>query len=266
MFAKMTSSALVRDLRAESRELGQSWLALQDEVEQLERHKNLLRHEWQDLEEERERAEKERQRFEDLVAQEWFPAGLDDEEVQLHRRVVGLNVGGQKFDLDAKMLLQDRFSLLAATCLPEEESTLVPDDDGYFFFDRDWFIFRHIVNFLQDGTLPKDPVRLRELHREAAFYCLGNLQREIQVALAELDPPDAGHGGEDSSADAESQSACDDSGSQSKTVGLSGYLHSSLWADGQQPRPGQLRRQPRQTLVAPELPDPFGFTSRGVAL
>ena len=92
MYSEVESATLVRDLRAESRTLGQSWLSLQDEVDQLERHRQLLRHEWKDLEEERERVSKEKERFEKLVQQEWFPASIDTVDAD---RIVRVNVGGQ---------------------------------------------------------------------------------------------------------------------------------------------------------------------------
>jgi len=182
------SSMFVRDLRAESRALGLAWESLRDEMDQLERHKGLLMNEWKDLEEEKERLDRDRARFEEAVKQEWFPSTMDDPRVR--DRVVRLNVGGQIFEITARLLLQDRFSLLAAACLPETQSILKPDKDGCFFFDRDWFLFRHILTYLQTGNLPRDAFRLRELYNEAGFYCLGSLQRKIQIVLAEMKQPD----------------------------------------------------------------------------
>jgi len=150
MYPTTKSTKLVRDLRAESRTLGQSWLSLQDEVDQLERHKVLLKQEWDDLEEERDRLEKETERFEKIVTQEWFPVSIT--APHLADRVVKLNIGGQIFEITAALLLKDRFSLLAAACLPEEESILRPEADGFYFFDRDWFLFKYILTYLQNGV------------------------------------------------------------------------------------------------------------------
>lgn len=49
---------------------------------------------------------------------------------------VVLNVGGQKFQTTAGVLCRDRFSLLAAICTTTPPIT--PDDNGDFFFERDW--------------------------------------------------------------------------------------------------------------------------------
>ncbi|GBG30653.1 BTB/POZ domain-containing protein KCTD5 [Hondaea fermentalgiana] len=231
------SSALVRDLRAESRALGQAWASLQDEVDQLERHRALLKHEWKDLEEERERLDKERQRFEKLVSQEWFPTGIDAPKVK--DRIVRVNIGGQIFEITARLLLKDRFSLLAATCLPPEDSILRPEDDGCFFFDRDWFLFRHVLAYLQSGTLPEDELRLRELHHEAGFYCLGSMQRNIQTVLADM------------------QRKTEDVFGKSSRTSSAPLEHTARASDV---RVKNSRRE--SSLVAPELPDPFGFTSK----
>jgi hypothetical protein len=243
MMADVQSSTLVRDLRAESRSLGQAWLALQDEVEQLERHRSLLRHEWKDLEEERDKLGKERERFERLVQQEWFPANIETVNAD---RVVRLNVGGQVFEITAKLLLRERFSLLAATCLPDEESILRPDAQGCFFFDRDWFLFRHVLAFLQSGTLPKETPRLRELHQEAGFYCLGAMQRAIETVLADM---------ANAKPDAVDQ--------------VTGSMYAAALSSGDAVKYAAARaseRRRKDSLVAPPLPDPFGFTKKSTKL
>mmetsp|Transcript_13743 Transcript_13743/g.26631 ORF Transcript_13743/g.26631 Transcript_13743/m.26631 type:complete len:253 (+) Transcript_13743:163-921(+) len=239
-----SSAALVRDLRAESRAIGQAWASLQDEVDQLERHRTLLKHEWKDLEEERERLDKERQRFEKLVSQEWFPTSIDAPKVQ--DRIVRVNVGGQIFEITAKLLLKDRFSLLAATCVPPEDSILRPEEDGCFFFDRDWFLFRHILAYLQSGALPQDELRLRELHHEAGFFCLGSMQRQIQTVLADMhrETEDLYPGITSVPAPARRKS---NSKTSSNTASQDPSAHGA----------------PKEvSFAAPELPDPYGFTSR----
>lgn len=47
-----------------------------------------------------------------------------------------LNVGGQKFQTTAGVLCRDRFSLLACIC--KTSSPITKDEDGAFFFERDW--------------------------------------------------------------------------------------------------------------------------------
>jgi flagellar biosynthesis GTPase FlhF len=102
--------------------------------------------------------------------------------------VLKLNVGGQVFDIAAKHLMKDRFSLLASVCT--RSRAIRPDaggggGGGAFFFDRDGLIFRHIYQFLLDGTLPQSMATLRELHYEAAFYRLALLRYAVETRFNE---------------------------------------------------------------------------------
>ena len=94
---------------------------------------------------------------------------------------VKLNVGGQVFEIAAKHLVVDRFSLLANVC--RKEPVIEMGEDGSFFFDRDWWIFRHIYLFLLDGTLPTSVATLRELYYEATFYRLSLLRYAIETRI-----------------------------------------------------------------------------------
>ena len=94
---------------------------------------------------------------------------------------VKLNVGGQIFEIAAKHLIVDRFSLLANVC--RKEPVIEVGEDGSFFFDRDWWIFRHIYLFLLDGTLPTSVATLRELYYEATFYRLSLLRYAIETRI-----------------------------------------------------------------------------------
>ena len=65
---------------------------------------------------------------------------------------------------------------------------LKKEPDGSYFIDRDGIHFRHILNFLRDGqvdaeTLPKDPVTLKELLREAKYYQLANMVAYLEETL-----------------------------------------------------------------------------------
>ncbi|CAM9913103.1 unnamed protein product, partial [Chrysoparadoxa australica] len=89
-----------------------------------------------------------------------------------------LNVGGQLFETTAEVLCRDRFSLLASLC--KKKSPIQPDETGVFFLDRDWWVFRHILQFLRDGSLPQQEGLLEEMHCEASFYRLNSLRRAIE--------------------------------------------------------------------------------------
>ena len=224
----------VRQLHDDGSALGREWDRLARDVDSLDEHRKSVRQEWLDLEHERERLREERKTFEDLVEKEWFtlPRARFEERSE---EVVKINVGGQVFETAAGILLRDRFSLLAAVC-QQEEGRLVPkDDDGCFYFDRDWWLFRYVLNFLRDGTLPEQEELLRDLHYEASFYCLTSMQRSIEVVLAERTLLEEG--------------------------GVDAFRGSS--SRGLRLNPSRsYRYRPTHSLAAAPLPDPFGFTKR----
>ncbi|CAM9618362.1 unnamed protein product, partial [Phaeothamnion confervicola] len=93
-----------------------------------------------------------------------------------------LNVGGHIFETTAGVLCRDRFSLLAALC--RTKPPIERDHSGAFFIDRDWWVFRYVLQFLRSGALPSDAVLLREMHAEAVFYRLSTLRRAVQAQAA----------------------------------------------------------------------------------
>ncbi|CAM9521755.1 unnamed protein product, partial [Choristocarpus tenellus] len=72
-----------------------------------------------------------------------------------------LNVGGHLFETTAGVLCRDRYSLLSGLC--KSTPLIAKGDDGVFFLDRDWWIFRFILQFLRSGNLPFDNMLLREM-------------------------------------------------------------------------------------------------------
>jgi hypothetical protein len=91
---------------------------------------------------------------------------------------IGLNIGGQLFEADVATLTRDPYSVLAACC--REKPVISPNADGIFFFDRDWWLFRHILAFLRSSALPNELETLKELYVEASFYRMESLQRAIE--------------------------------------------------------------------------------------
>lgn len=91
---------------------------------------------------------------------------------------IGLNVGGQIFETTAGVLTRDPYSILAACC--RVNPPIKPNEDGVFFFDRDWWLFRHILTYLRSNVLPNELETLKELYQEASFYRLESLQRSIE--------------------------------------------------------------------------------------
>ena len=119
--------------------------------------------------------------------------------------------------------------------MPRARGKLIPqDDNGYFFFDRDWWLFRYVLNFLRDGTLPEQEGLLRDLYYEASFYCLTSMQRSIEVVLAE-------------------RRLVEEKGTDAVDL---------LRSVNRFPRHGT---RSRHSLASAPLADPFGFTKRKTA-
>jgi len=95
-----------------------------------------------------------------------------------------LNVGGQVFQTTCGVLTKDKFSILASLCT--QSPPLEHDEDGCFFLERDWWVFRYILQFLRNDTLPRDSGLLEEMYTEASFYRLNSLRRAIEVRASTL--------------------------------------------------------------------------------
>jgi hypothetical protein len=106
---------------------------------------------------------------------DWVPDVLKEPEEE-HKLI---NISGLMFEAPVSVLRRDKDSLLAQLC--SAEPPMLPDPDGFFYFDRDWWLFRYILNFLRDGSLPDDRALLVQLYREAGFWHL----HEMQVAIEE---------------------------------------------------------------------------------
>jgi hypothetical protein len=93
--------------------------------------------------------------------------------------LVNLNIGGQLFEITVDILTRDPFSILAACCRvkPLFQKS---EDNKTIYFDRDWWIFRHILTYLRSNILPNEIETLKELYKEASFYRLESLQRSIE--------------------------------------------------------------------------------------
>ena len=53
-------------------------------------------------------------------------------------------------------------------------------EDNIIYFERDWWLFRYILSFLRDGTIPNETSLLIALYREANFYNCLQLQYAIE--------------------------------------------------------------------------------------
>ena len=104
------------------------------------------------------------------------------------------------------------------------------DEAGCFFVERDWWVFRYILQFLRNDTLSRDSGLLEEMYTEASFYRLNSLRRAIEVRASTL--------------------------TIKTTTKVEGPTGSMLASGG-----GGVRSSWPQPY-APQLPDPFNFTKR----
>jgi len=93
--------------------------------------------------------------------------------------IVRMNIGGQVFEATAGALTRDPNSILAGIC----RKTPIIDGVGEpvtYYFERDWWIFRHIMNYLRSNILPNELETLKEMYTEASYYRLESLQKSIE--------------------------------------------------------------------------------------
>lgn len=94
--------------------------------------------------------------------------------------IICINVGGQLFETTVAVLTRDPYSILAACCRKSIDPAILIGEDGIIFFDRDWWLFRHILSFLRSNILPNELETLKELYLEASYYRMESLQRSIE--------------------------------------------------------------------------------------
>ncbi|CAM9554833.1 unnamed protein product [Scytosiphon promiscuus] len=225
-----------------------------------------VQHLWDQLEDEEQAIKVERRRLQEIwtkisamhrrnaEAREAFEKEATFDFVSGDKQIV-LNIGGQKFQTTAGVLCRDRFSLLASICTTTPP--IAPDESGEFFFERDWWIFRYVLQFLRTGDLPSDQALLREMYGEAIFYRLNSLRRAIQrrsaaTAVADNTTP--------TPAGAAPSRQRKDSGSNSSDPALLRSTEVRAAAPlGQQQQEPETRKD---SLFREALPDPYGFTRK----
>lgn len=98
--------------------------------------------------------------------------------------IVELNVGGQVYVTRLETLTAAPNSLLWSKFTRSSPGELPRDSKGRFFFDRDGFLFRYILDYLRDSELflPELFKERRRLQREADFFQLPELSRRLAAA------------------------------------------------------------------------------------
>ncbi|RHZ03619.1 hypothetical protein DYB37_010946 [Aphanomyces astaci] len=144
---------------------------LRSQLHKVAGQKAFLRHEHRRLMLQRALLESEYQRFEASLSSDWFC----HEDNSTAKDRLRIQVGGQEFEVTLHIARKDPKSLLAALVAPD--SPLAPSAVGCFCIDRDWNLFRLMLNFLRDGILPNDPKLLRDLYDTLAHILDGAMSR-----------------------------------------------------------------------------------------
>ncbi|XP_021826801.1 FH protein interacting protein FIP2-like [Prunus avium] len=101
--------------------------------------------------------------------------------------VIRLNIGGNKFCTSVDTLTQREPNSMLAAMFSGRHNVVCEEDceKGYVFIDRDGTHFRHILNWLRDGTVPllEERCKYSELLREAEYFQLVGLTEEIHAFL-----------------------------------------------------------------------------------
>lgn len=90
--------------------------------------------------------------------------------------IIVLNIGGKKFSTALSTLQSVKGSFFDT--MFGERWNPVPLEDGSYFIDRDPFVFRHILNFLREGTIDFEhltPQEQKAIAKDAAYYQLNEL-------------------------------------------------------------------------------------------
>uniref|UniRef100_A0A1A8MAN8 Potassium channel tetramerisation domain containing 12.2 n=2 Tax=Nothobranchius TaxID=28779 RepID=A0A1A8MAN8_9TELE len=95
--------------------------------------------------------------------------------------IVELNVGGQVYVTRLETLTAAPNSLLWSKFTQSSPADLPTDSKGRFFFDRDGFLFRYILDYLRDSelSLPEFFKERKRLQKEADFFQLPELSRRL---------------------------------------------------------------------------------------
>ncbi|XP_076012308.1 BTB/POZ domain-containing protein KCTD12-like [Genypterus blacodes] len=108
--------------------------------------------------------------------------------------IVELNVGGQVYVTRLDTLTAVPNSLLWAKFTQSSPGELPTDSKGRFFFDRDGFLFRYILDYLRDSemVLPDFFKERRRLQKEADFFLLPELSARLAAGSKDSSAEDSG--------------------------------------------------------------------------
>lgn len=104
-----------------------------------------------------------------------------DSQSSTFPEIVELNVGGQVYVTRLETLTAVPNSLLWTKFTQSSPGDLPKDGKGRFFFDRDGFLFRYILDYMRDSELflPEFFKERRRLQKEAEFFQLPELSKRL---------------------------------------------------------------------------------------
>ncbi|XP_055786328.1 BTB/POZ domain-containing protein KCTD12-like [Salvelinus fontinalis] len=100
--------------------------------------------------------------------------------------IIELNVGGQVYVTRHATLVSVPNSLLWTMFIQKSPTELPKDRKGRYFFDRDGFLFRYILDYLRerDIVLPEFFKERGRLQKEAEFFQLHELSQRLKPAVS----------------------------------------------------------------------------------
>ncbi|XP_077446144.1 BTB/POZ domain-containing protein KCTD12-like [Stigmatopora argus] len=141
--------------------------------------------------------------------------------------IVELNVGGQVYVTRLETLTAVPDSLLWAKFSQSSPEDLPKDGKGRFFFDRDGFLFRYILDYLRDSELflPEFFKERRRLQKEADFFQLPQLSRRLATPSEDHGSPTEEESGDPEESELTSPTSTTTSTTSSSSPGTgAGYI------------------------------------------
>ncbi|XP_041502059.1 BTB/POZ domain-containing protein KCTD12-like [Microtus oregoni] len=102
--------------------------------------------------------------------------------------IIELNVGGQVYITRYPTLISIPGSRLWEMFSVKNPCSLIQDNKGRFFIDRDGFLFRYVLDYMRDlqVVLPDHFPECGRLHREAEYFKLPELAKMLALKMNNL--------------------------------------------------------------------------------